>query len=589
MNIDSSEASTQNSSPSIPETLPNIDAATPMLKWPLPGMPRIENNDSGTPITEIVDNDSKTESNLQDRANSDAAYIKQITNQPPDLPPRLNTFTAGITNTRGTIPLYKPSSSPSFPKRGSKSSLDQHHTLSLEEFARCYSKRFPVRIKVAEGFYGCTNHGTLSGQEELVVLFEKRREVLRIKSQSGKTYSIPLSSSIPISLLYDPHGNDAEALEGTTFSTVSDIKSASCLPKVVSATKAIESQDKNISVSMNEILVLQNFAPLSGKLKVRSLPRDSQPSSAKELSLECKGEFTTKPRYTALYPSDIVNYVHFSQSSKTTNTTALVHFSSLPRNQAQSVQGNDKSLRDPVQLMGFHTEDSLVVVRDVLDSNIDSCQLFEIPLDGTLLGVEITFLESMASKNHPDYRSKFDPTQLRVWGIDTCEESQAVQRIFNTTLRPGHEMEGILISEQIYEKIGEGMANMICETKGDQPGLLLPVPEGSSSSHKPLLKHVSPTQQEMLSSSDPLPDNTTQSSDSTGQTSPPVAKDLAKTDSPVLVAKSELMDLVSTAMRNLLASSSPPTKHSHLHSTSSDGGEQYEGKYIMSHVQDCVA
>ena len=563
--------STQN--PSLEATLQNLGAAVPILKWPLLGMD--QNNDPGTPITEILDSDNETESIQQavtHRANSNGALIKQNTNQPPDLPPRLNSCKTN---------------SPSPPMPGS--SLDQHHTLSLMEFNKCYSKQFPVRIKVTQGFYGVTNHGTLSGQEKLVVLFEKRREVLRIKSQLGKIYSIPLSSSVPISLLYNPHGNDSAALEGTTFSTVSDIKNASCLPKVVSATKTIEDHDKNVTISMNEVLVLQKFDPVSNRLKVRSLPRDRQPSSVKELPLSCSGEFTTKPSYTALYPSDVVNYVHFPESSVSANTTALVHFSSLPRKEARTVQTNDISLQKPVQLMGFNTEDSLVVVRDVPERNIDSCKLFEIPLDGTL-PAEVTVLESLASEDHPDYRSKFDPTQLRVWGIDTCEESQEVQRVFNMTLRPGHEMEGILISEQIYEDMSVALANR-SESKENPNSLLLPVPEGSSNSHKPLHKIVFPIQQETLSNLDPLPDKTTPSSDSNeqlspppvlsclqcsnGQMSPPVISDLAKPESPVLVSKSELMELVSTAMQKFLGSTSP--NHLRMQSTSSDSGEPYEG------------
>ena len=587
--MDSYKPSTQN--PTLEATLQNLGAAVPILKWPLLGMD--QNNDPGTPITEILDSDNETESIQQavtHRANSDGALIKQNTNQPPNLPPRLNPFTAGVTTSKSTIPLTK-TNSPSLPMPGS--SFDQHHTLSLMEFNKCYSKQFPVRIKVTQGFYGATNHGTLSGQEKLVVLFEKTREVLRIKSQSEKIYSIPLSSSVPISLLYNPHGNDAAALEGTTFSTVSDIKSASCLPKVVSAMKTIESQDKNVTISMNEVLVLQKFDPVSNKLKVRSLPRNRQPSSIKELPLSFSGEFTTKPTYTALYPSDVVNYVHFPESSESANTTALVHYSSLPPKEAKTVQTNDISLRKPVQLMGFNTEDSLVVVRDVPESNIDSCQLFEIPLDGTL-PVEVTFLESLASKDHPDYRSKFDPTQLRVWGIDTCEESQAVQRVFNMTLRPGHEMEGILLSEQIYEDMSIAVANRKGESKGNPNSLLLPVPEGSSNSHKPPGKNVPPIQQETLSNVDPLPDKTTPSSDSNGQLSPPpvlsclqcsngqmsppVISDLAKPEPPVLVSKSELMELVSTVMQKFLGSSSP--NHLRMQSTSSDSGEPYEGNHM---------
>ena len=377
------------------------------LAIPLPGM---ASENVGTPFTEIEENPRRAHQT------------------PPELPPR--------TTPNKTTP------------NNEKLDYSKHQSHSLIPFSRGFSDQFPLHVKVTQGHYGTNHMETLSGQEELIVLYEKRQEVLRVRSKTGKTYSIPFGSTVPISILHDPNDNEAEAVHGIAYESLSDLKKHQ-LPKVISCNIA----DKKSAVTRNEILIVKKLDTKNKKLYAHSILKAEDSATEKELDLNCKATFTTKPDAVALYISDIVKYC---DENSTTKMKALLDLDKLSSSDANTIKHVDRSLMEPVD-MERKTEDSLVVVRAEPSGDYDNCQLFEIPLEENLpIEVEILRVHEdplYSSLDPPDYRSKFDPKKLKVWAISRCEASQSIQQIFYSSLRSGHEMDGIDLPQKRYEKV----------------------------------------------------------------------------------------------------------------------------------------
>ncbi len=389
----------------------------------LPGMVK---DNLGTPFTEIEENPNETRTRGVDQT-------------PPKLPPR--------STPNNERPDFRPKRS---------------H--SLIPFSREFSDQFPLHVKVTQGHYGTSHMETLSGQEELIVLYEKRQAVLHVRSKIGKTYSIPFGSTVPISILHNPNDNEAEAVNGIAYASLSDLKRDQ-LPKVISCNSA----DKKSAVTHDEILFVKKLDTKNNKLYVHSILKTEDSATEKELDLNCKATFTTKPDAVALYLSDIVKYC---DENSTTKMRALLDLDKLSSSNANMIKHMDHSLMEPVD-MERKTEDSLVVVRAEPGGDYDNCQLFEIPLEENLpIEVEILRVSQdplYSSLDPPDYRSKFDPKQLKVWAISKCEESQNIQQIFYSSLRSGHEMDGIDLPQRRYEKVPDHQHNFVQPIKVSVP------------------------------------------------------------------------------------------------------------------------
>ena len=328
------------------------------------------------------------------------------------------------------------------PRKSSERAFSPAH------FAKRFSDKLPVHVEVSEGFYGTSNLETISNQQELFILCEKRREVLRIRSKSGKTYSIPYGSSVPISLLYDHDKNKTKTKTGVTFKSLGNLRQDN-LPKVI----ACSTSDGKLPVSVNEILVIKMLNVQSQKLHVHSIrgKDESATASVKELDLNCKTKstFSTKPHLIALYLSDIIKYV---PSPCERRSTALLDLSLLSSSDYDEVRHTDPMLSEPVVLIEWKTEASLVAVTVERNDSLENSQFFEIPLEEKF-GIEFTVLDIQdTTQQAQNYLSFFSQKKLKLWVTDAIEPSQTIQQIFNYSLRSEYEMEGIDIP-QPYEEI----------------------------------------------------------------------------------------------------------------------------------------
>ena len=449
-----------------------------LIKIPLPGM---VHEKVSTPYTEIPDDHE-----VPPRPKKDT---------PPDLPPRIN-----VENGSNVNQFFQPKQLPK-----------QQQSISLIKFAKDFYDQFPIHVKVSQGYYGSSNFETISGQQELVVFCEKKREVLCVRSNSGKTYSLPYGSSVPISILYDPDNNVEKAKTGMTFKSLANLPHDH-LPKVL----ACSTSDGKLPISNNEILVIKMLDVQNQKLHIHSIQSKDEGATAseKELDLTCKTKstFSTRPDSVALYLSDIIRYV---RSPCENNCKALLDLSELSSVDHSNVMHADLKLSEPVVLLERKNEASLVVVQADSDGSFENSEFFEIPLDEKF-GIEFTVLDTQnamySSLQPPSYPSVFSLKKLKLWVTDTFEPSQAIQQIFNSSLRSGHEMEGIDIPQQRYEKIKDTSSShsatkmpvsVPVSSSDEAPPLLPPKPKPTTEALPPIKINVSPQQSNGSSLSTP--------------------------------------------------------------------------------------
>lgn len=315
--------------------------------------------------------------------------------------------------------------------------------LSLVAFVEKYSDSLPVSVQVEKGHYGSSNPETVSISEKFIVALIKSRKVLSIQTYTNTEYSLPFGSAVQLSLLYNPEGNAEKAQnDGYTFESVHDLVSnVHCpCPQVVCATKTAKGDTFKSGVYENEILLVEKYDNHTKKLQVISL---GPTPVKKSLPLECGGCFTTKPSAVPMYVSDVYNYVN-GDASKVYD--AILHFDQHA-NLSTNIQRADESLRGVVRLKGFVMERSLVCF-SVPDSAHEE-QAFEIPVNSTLDQVEITVQQPRINLE------KFSPDDYFDLPYFQQEEltSGSVQTFFYEHLRLGHEREGVMLCNNVYDEV----------------------------------------------------------------------------------------------------------------------------------------
>jgi len=388
---------------------------------------------------------------LPPRPSKSQSSVDARGNRPPELPPRQRKEVELVVN--NASPMSKTHTEHIMPLSdlGKVQSDPQMESLTLSEFGDKYSKLLPRRVRVTKGFYGGTFEGTLSAQEVMDVLFVKNEKVFIAQTKSGSVYSIPMGSAIQLSLLYNPHKRDKEAMDGFTFKTVANLVAVSPQPPpVVCATRTYQCGNEKSSVVENEVLVVEKVFTSKGKklLQVFSLHTNTE----KMLESECSGHFSTKPSLICMYLTAVLQHV-----KEASQFQALLHF---PGTLARTIK--DAHLFKPVTLLGVKKEKSLVAMCvEGQGISTHDRSFTEIPLDSSLSDVEIIVDNShpLCNSSLPD-PTKFDPTTLQPWIAVEIKETSNIQKMLSKFRRKGYEMEGIEIDvPQSYYKMLQDAAN----------------------------------------------------------------------------------------------------------------------------------
>jgi len=379
-----------------------------------------------------------------------------VQSSPPALPPRpgSTTYPDNHHQTHSVTENEKLPPLPPKPRRLSDHShnenvkvlpVEAECSLTLKELADNHSKSFPVQVKIVQGFYGETNRETFYNNETFNIVCPKREEVLVIRDDNQRHYSVPLSSAIQFSLLYTPDGmKHEEAIRGQTFKKVADIVELEMPPKVVCATKACS------GVNKNEVFVIRGVHKprMKGKkvLKVFSLLTHSK----KTLPHDCTGDFSTDPSLIRMYPADIRASLHYLKQS-IFPCDAKLYFNSEVVDQLQSLP-MPGHLTGVITVCELNTRRSLVAYQ-VFNEDYDGEDppIFDIPLDESLSDVEIIVADHDLKNELREVQLtsstvsvlKFvssNPSKLQPW---EPEQSDTTKTLLRKTVRRGYENVGI--------------------------------------------------------------------------------------------------------------------------------------------------
>ena len=316
--------------------------------------------------------------------------------------------------------------------------LPNPKVMTLQELASSYSDELPVSVTAQSGYYGKNSNMQLSVDETFFIHLMKTTEVVHVVAagQGIDKYSIPINSSCQLSLIYNPHENVSEALQGYIFNGVMKLASADPLPKVVTTLTAW--QRGNTVIEMNEILVVRGINS-NKELEVFNI----KSNLIKLLPFQCQTIFTTDPRLLYMYLLDIVD-----------NIPGVFPCQVL-------LQGTDdmRMLSGSRHLKLIKTASEATLLCSYPGTN----DHFELPVD--LPNVTVTICEHDETVKFQLYEttkniiSEYNPAYATCCRDDVAKDVYKTQSKMYATIRKGYENKGVHLkfSEEIVRQM-EGTA-----------------------------------------------------------------------------------------------------------------------------------
>ena len=319
---------------------------------------------------------------------------------------------------------------------GNKGSLPCSESCHLSDFISRHSNLLPFCVKVCNGFCSSATDLSISQNEIFNLHFVKHTKVVVMKdSEDREEYSVPVNSSVPFGIVYNPVQNEKQALEGFHFETVGDILRMKPLPTVISATKAYHSNSLETSVEADEILLIKGVATRStlrgrGKsLKVYSLKH-----GAKQLTEKCAGGFSTKPRSVKMHLSTMIEHsIHFPQKAVL-----------IADHQIDAVLSSSMAAL-PVILEKVKGETSVIATSAEEEGTENGAKLdISSDLDVQVEAVSITETEeSLLQENSQSLYNSFDISTLQIVIDKPSSRAYELQCLLYKKLRHGKEMDGV--------------------------------------------------------------------------------------------------------------------------------------------------
>ena len=184
------------------------------------------------------------------------------------------------------------------------------HPVSLEVISTRYGRNLPqVILAASESAVGAAQDLLQDGQE-LEVYFKKATPVVSMR-MAGKTYTVPLNSTLMFSVLYNPKNEDLSiARRGYHFPTVADLMKADPLPTVVYVRRdCISSKSREArSIPKGQILILQEIIKME-ETKILRCSKFDDPSKDVYLDETSEGHFTTRESLLIFSLPDLIQHV----------------------------------------------------------------------------------------------------------------------------------------------------------------------------------------------------------------------------------------------------------------------------------------
>ena len=330
----------------------------------------------------------------------------------------------------------------------SSGSTGSSEKLNLSTFISKYHDQLPVCVKVCKGYCGPTEDTSISEGDCFNIHFVKKTTVVNVQYENdvNTKFLVPVNSSVPFGLVYDPNMNPMEAQQGIQFQKVSDLMALDKLPPVVRVRKGHSGSSMESSVSPNELLILQKVKKgiLGKQLKAFSLTTGTE----KTLPENCIGHFSTKPREVTMFLSEILKYL-----------PELLPYKAVMYGSECTYQNSGQLPTATVIIQNSSIETSLVATSALVQNRKNS--LMDIPLDMDILVKVIEFPESDLQQLQEETSylyDHFNPSNVQSYiSKASSQSSHETQSLLYTSVRAGDEYNGVEISapklERIYDTV----------------------------------------------------------------------------------------------------------------------------------------
>ena len=260
--------------------------------------------------------------------------------------------------------------------------------MTLQQFVLKHGDSLPLRVRISKGIYGIDEECTISTGDCYNFHCLQHRDLVKLEDKHHRQeFSVPVNSAIKFSMVYDPHGNEKQALKGHVFPNVSDILAMTSLPKVISTLREWNSGNLSSSVSANELLIVKEVVEIpasmvGGRRQLRVYSHSNR--CEKYLEEECEGHFTTRPTFTRLHLKDIFKYFANPLPMDIVLTGDPTTSAVLP-----------SYLFSRILHVSHRYTDVLMIATGILEST-QEVEPFEIPID---LDIELAVVELPEAEN----------------------------------------------------------------------------------------------------------------------------------------------------------------------------------------------
>ena len=297
-----------------------------------------------------------------------------------------------------------------------------------------FSPHLPLCFAVSESMYGiCEDRSLMEGQL-LSVHFIKEMKVLVIKAnQSGNEYTLPLCSSLMVSLLYNPEGKPDTAKKGYTFNEVEEVLNANPMPKIVCALTSFEDMEKN-PVEKNDILFIQAISDYENSDCL--LCTNMFSGKSLKVGKGCGGKFTTAAEKIKM------------------PLTKLVEFISLPADVSFSSPSDGSIVLPQSAISSFYTilsekeEKSVIVSTKYMSEEsctVETVEIFlSVSLEVQLVELPSKDLEKLRKESQMLYNN-FRPSDVSKVICDLDSSINYVQTALYKAIRKGSWTDGVTL------------------------------------------------------------------------------------------------------------------------------------------------
>ena len=359
-------------------------------------------------------------------------------------------------------------------------------TYSLPELVHKYSSSFPLRVLVESGILctGTEEGDNISTGERYNIHFLKYTKVVHISTQSSQMYAVPLTSAVQFGLVYNPHDDLQQALEGIMFKSVAELLETKPLPQIIRVTRSYLG-GANSSVVANEILLVVRPSKLKvvgyPLLRVYSLTKQKK----KALHPQCTGHFTTSPKGISLCLLDILQ--HFPDTFPL-DVVAFSHTDCLPEQLTKKVVTlTHSSIETSIIASPCMEEDGDRT--SIFESSLSKTTFLDIPLD---LGIDVTlsrlneFEEQNLNCATRELYESFQSSKVKACLSKAASaEAFAIQSQLLSLVQENNRMEGIELEKptKAYtpRRVSSAMlSTQIAELEGENATPTPPLPPRAS-------------------------------------------------------------------------------------------------------------